>query len=178
MRSERNRPSTKRTILVVRRDSLFPHAAHHNDCISVHPFISAEALHTLTPRYPGSAVSARCSSFCFWSIPPLSSLLPSRFASTLQHFDMPWFIPFLLLVAAAWAVVGILLAKWLKQAGHSKPLKSRHLDDREIYGGGVGFGRDVGLGGAERDLGAMGRGGEGERLVGLGSYGKGRVKGL
>ncbi|KAF2826536.1 hypothetical protein CC86DRAFT_292472 [Ophiobolus disseminans] len=90
---------------------------------------------------------------------------------------MVWFIPFILLVAAAWAIVGLLLAKWLKQAGHNRPIKTRHLEDRDIYGGGVGFGGHVGLGGAEREVGGMGRG-RAERTVAMGGYGKGNVKGL
>lgn len=88
---------------------------------------------------------------------------------------MAWFIPFILLVAVAWAVVGILLAKWLKQAGHSRPIKGRDLDDRDIYGGGVGFGRQVGLQGSSRDVGGMGTGG---RAIALGGFGEGRVKGV
>jgi hypothetical protein len=99
---------------------------------------------------------------------------------TLQSLDMAWFIPFVLLLAGAWAVVGILLAKWIKQAGHNRPFNSRHLDDKEIYGGGVGFGREVGLGGSSRDVSGVGRAGPsaGGRVVGLGGYGEGRVKGL
>lgn len=97
-------------------------------------------------------------------------------------FGMAWFIPLIFVLAAAWAVVGILLARWLKQAGHNKPFKSRHLEDRELYGGGVGFGRHVGLSGSEREVRGMGRAGAGvgteERSVGLGGYGEGRVKGL
>lgn len=60
---------------------------------------------------------------------------------------MAWFLPFLIIIAVAWTVVGILLAKWLKQAGHARPFKGRELSGRDVYGGGVGFGRDVGFGG-------------------------------
>jgi hypothetical protein len=56
---------------------------------------------------------------------------------------MPWFIPFLVIVALAWTAVGVLLAKWLKQAGHARPFSGRELSGRELFGGGVGFGRDV-----------------------------------
>ncbi|KAF2033532.1 hypothetical protein EK21DRAFT_58432 [Setomelanomma holmii] len=93
---------------------------------------------------------------------------------------MVWFIPFLLLVAAAWAVVGILLARYLKQAGYNKPIKGRSLDASEIYGGGVGFGNQEGLqAGSSRDPEGMrvGRGGQG-RPVMMGQYGGGRFKGL
>lgn len=71
---------------------------------------------------------------------------------------MSLFLPFLLVLAAAWAVVGILLARWLKQAGHNKPFKGKEWSSRDLYGGGVGFGR-----GSERtfgggDAGSKGRG--------------------
>ena len=88
---------------------------------------------------------------------------------------MAWFIPFILLLAIAWGVVGILLAKWLKQAGHNKPLKGRHLEDSEVYGGGVGFGREVGLGGSEREMDGMARGGVKGRTVGMGGAEDGDV---
>jgi hypothetical protein len=90
---------------------------------------------------------------------------------------MIWFIPFILLVAAAWAAVGVLLAKYLKQAGYNKPLKGRHLDARDIYGGGVGFGRQAGLeASSSRDMTATTRGSG--RPMQMGQYGDGRVKGL
>ncbi|KAH8726057.1 hypothetical protein GQ44DRAFT_571347, partial [Phaeosphaeriaceae sp. PMI808] len=54
------------------------------------------------------------------------------------------FLPFVLILALVWAVVGILIAKWLKQAGHTKPLKFKGRE-RNLYGAGVGFGRNVGI---------------------------------
>lgn len=85
---------------------------------------------------------------------------------------MGLFIPFLLLLlAAAWALIGILLARWLKQAGHTKPFKGREWTGRELYGGGVGFG-----GATQGSLG--GRGGGRERADGLGGFGVGEKKGV
>ncbi|RMZ67177.1 ubiquitin metalloprotease fusion [Pyrenophora seminiperda CCB06] len=62
--------------------------------------------------------------------------------------SMPvFFVPLLILIASAWCVVGILLAKWLKQAGHARPFSGRRLSAREVYGGGGGVGRvDRGVG--------------------------------
>ena len=57
---------------------------------------------------------------------------------------MSWVLPFVLILAAAWAAVGILLARWLKQAGHAKPFKGKAWTERELYGAGAGHGRDVG----------------------------------
>ncbi|KAH7371954.1 hypothetical protein BKA66DRAFT_468921 [Pyrenochaeta sp. MPI-SDFR-AT-0127] len=98
---------------------------------------------------------------------------------------MSWFIPFAIILAGVWAFVGILLARWLKQAGHTKPFKGKDWSETDLYGGGVGHGRDshqvfgrsvgessgrpVGLGqyGPGRDAG-----------IALGQFGKGRVKGM
>jgi len=86
-----------------------------------------------------------------------------------------YFVIFALLIAAAWATVGILLAKWLKQSGHARPFKGRNWDSRELYGGGSGYGRDLGLGGSS----SQGRGQNGrERGVGIPLTGVGRVKGF
>lgn len=82
---------------------------------------------------------------------------------------MPFFVPLLILIASAWCAVGILLAKWLKQAGHARPFSGRELSDRDKYGGGVGFGRLGGIADGDR--------GEG-RQVKLGEFGSGRVKGV
>jgi hypothetical protein len=76
-----------------------------------------------------------------------------------------FFIPLVLFLAAAWAVIGVLLAKWLKQAGYTRPFKGRQWRDSELYGDGVGFGRVKGV-----------RGGVGERK-GMPEFGRGRVKG-
>jgi hypothetical protein len=89
---------------------------------------------------------------------------------------MPWFTPFLVLLALAWAAVGILLAKWLKQAGHTRPFTRRELNGRELYGGGVGFGRTVGFEGVGREV--LGAGPGGGRAVEMGGFGGGRVKGI
>jgi hypothetical protein len=72
---------------------------------------------------------------------------------------MAWFIPFLIIVAIAWAVVGVLLAKWLKQAGHARPFKRREFSGRNVYGGGVGFGSNIGSV-RQGSRGAMGFGNE------------------
>jgi hypothetical protein len=86
---------------------------------------------------------------------------------------MAYFIVFALLVAATWAVIGVLLAKWLKQSGHARPFTGRAFSSQELYGGGVGYGRGAGFGG-----GAVG-GEEGrERGVGVPVLGVGRVKGV
>ena len=92
-------------------------------------------------------------------------------------------LPLLLLLAAFWALIGLLLARYFKQAGYQRPFsfKGRDLQDRDIYGGGVGFGREVGMGGRGRDVGGLGRSGNGDeggsgRVEG--GYGVGRVKGL
>lgn len=79
---------------------------------------------------------------------------------------MEFFIPLLILIASAWCAVGILLAKWLKQAGHARPFSGRDRSGREVYGGGVGFGR---MTSGER---------EERREVRLGEFGSGRVKGV
>lgn len=81
------------------------------------------------------------------------------------------FTLFIILLAAFWAFIGVMLAKWLRQAGHAKPFKGRNID---LYGGGNGYGRDKGLGAEEREVRFGGTGG---RVVGMG-YGEGRVKGL
>jgi hypothetical protein len=96
--------------------------------------------------------------------------------TTLIQPKMVFFVPFIFLLAAFWVLIGVMLAKWLKQAGHNRPINGRQLNEREIYGGGVGFGRQVGLGGSERDMEGMGRGKGGR--VGMNGYGAGRVKGL
>jgi hypothetical protein len=84
-----------------------------------------------------------------------------------------WFSLLLVLIAAFWLVIGVMLAKWLKQAGHTKPFKGRETD---IYGGGRGYGRETQLQGSEREF--SGFGGGGGRDIGLGGFGEGRVKGL
>lgn len=66
---------------------------------------------------------------------------------------MSWFLPFVLILALVWAAVGVLLARWLKQSGHAKPFKGKEWTSRDLYGGGVGFGKtgeDM-LGGKGRD---------------------------
>ncbi|KAJ4369586.1 hypothetical protein N0V83_005348 [Neocucurbitaria cava] len=55
---------------------------------------------------------------------------------------MSLFLPFILIIAFAWAIVGILLARWLKQAGHARPWKGKEWEERELYGGGVGYGME------------------------------------
>jgi glucokinase len=78
----------------------------------------------------------------------------------------------LVFLAVFWAVIGLMIAKWLKQAGHTKPFEGR---DIHLYGGGTGYGRDAALQGrSEREVRGFGEG----RSVGLGGYGEGRVKGL
>lgn len=68
-----------------------------------------------------------------------------------------------------------MLAKWLKQAGHTKPFSGR---ERDVYGGVGGVGRGVELGGGSGREVELGSGGGG-RYVGLGGgFGEGRVKGL
>ncbi|KAF1935772.1 hypothetical protein EJ02DRAFT_428115 [Clathrospora elynae] len=47
------------------------------------------------------------------------------------------FILFLVLIAAAWATIGIFLAKWLKQSGYARPFKGRDWDERQLYGAGL-----------------------------------------
>lgn len=87
------------------------------------------------------------------------------------------FVPIALLIAAIWLTVGILLAKWLKQSGHARPFKGRNFSSREIYGGGVGYGRvesSFGQGAASEGRGQEGR----ERGVGVPVMGLGRVKGV
>jgi hypothetical protein len=79
---------------------------------------------------------------------------------------MSLFIPFILLLACFWLVIGVLIAKWLKQAGHAKPFKGKDWQERQLYGAGVGFGGSAGAGVREN------------RKVGLGQFGEGRVKGL
>lgn len=83
---------------------------------------------------------------------------------------MSWFLPFILIVALVWAILGVLLARWLKQSGHARPFKGRNWDERELYGGGVGHGME------SRDV--FGGAAEGKRGIGLGEFGKGRFKGL
>lgn len=80
---------------------------------------------------------------------------------------MAWFLPLVLILAIVWGVLGILLARWLKQAGHNKPFKGKDWRANELYGGGAGHGRDV-FGGAEK----------GQRSIALGQFGGGRVKGV
>lgn len=82
------------------------------------------------------------------------------------------FTIFVVALAAFWAFIGLKLAQWLKQSGHSKPLKGRQVD---IYGGGVGYGRDVGIQSGEREYTGLGRGGD---VGGMTSYGGGKVKGM
>jgi hypothetical protein len=82
------------------------------------------------------------------------------------------FAVFAILLAVFWCTIGIMLAKWLKQAGHTKPFSGR---ERDIYGGAAGVGRSVELGGDGR---GVELGGGGGRYVGIGDYGEGRVKGL
>lgn len=84
-----------------------------------------------------------------------------------------WFSLLIILVAAFWLVIGVMLAKWLKQAGHTKPFKGRETD---VYGGGRGYGRETQLQGSEREF--SGFVGGGARNIGLGGFGEGRVKGL
>jgi hypothetical protein len=83
------------------------------------------------------------------------------------------FAIFAILLALFWLTIGVMLAKWLKQAGHTKPFSGR---ERDIYGGAGGVGRSVELGGGSgRENLNLGGGG---RYVGIGEYGEGRVKGL
>lgn len=85
-----------------------------------------------------------------------------------------WFSLLIILLAAFWLVIGVMLAKWLRQAGHTKPFKGRDID---IYGAGRGYGRETQLQGSEREFGGF-VGGGGGRDVRLGGFGEGRVKGL
>ena len=78
---------------------------------------------------------------------------------------------FLLLVAAAWAAVGVLLARWLKQSGHARPFKRKEVSSRQIYGEGVGYGREAVFGGS------VGDGDREERGARLGQ-GRGRDSGI
>ncbi|KAH6846780.1 hypothetical protein CC77DRAFT_1052613 [Alternaria alternata] len=90
---------------------------------------------------------------------------------------MGFFVPLALLIAAVWCTVGILLARWLKQSGHARPFKGRTFSSRELYGGGVGYGRvenSFGQGAASEGRGQEGR----ERGVGIPLTGVGRVKGV
>jgi hypothetical protein len=85
-----------------------------------------------------------------------------------------FFILLILLLAIFWATIGIMLAKWLKQAGYTKPFKGR---DKDVYGAGTGYGREVGFnGGMGRDFTGVGVGSG--RVIELGGYGEGRIKGL
>lgn len=79
---------------------------------------------------------------------------------------MALFIPLIIVLALAWTAVGVLLARWLKQAGHNRPFRGRDWQARDLYGGGVGHGKSV-----------FGGGREGGVRV-LGSGGQGRVKGI
>lgn len=82
------------------------------------------------------------------------------------------FTLFLIAVAAFWAFIGLKLAQWLKQSGHSKPFKGRQVD---FYGGAAGYGRDVGIQAQEREYRRLGRGGD---VGGMRGFGEGRVKGM
>ncbi|CBX96967.1 predicted protein [Plenodomus lingam JN3] len=96
---------------------------------------------------------------------------------------MSWFVPFVLVLALAWAAVGILLARWLKQAGYAKPLKGRDLSSRDLYGGGAGYGRMGDQGGLRGQVHGAGSrvyvgGGWNGRTVGLGQFGNGGGRGV
>ncbi|EUC40129.1 hypothetical protein COCMIDRAFT_109601 [Bipolaris oryzae ATCC 44560] len=56
-----------------------------------------------------------------------------------------FFIPFVIFLAIAWAILGVLLAKWLKQAGYARPFRGREFTDTELYGSGVGVGSQRGI---------------------------------
>ncbi|KAH5968401.1 hypothetical protein HBI87_050870 [Parastagonospora nodorum] len=87
------------------------------------------------------------------------------------------FIPLILLLAAFWAAIGVLLARWLKQAGYARPLKFTGRD-LNLYGAGTGFGRETGFEGRERMEGRV-LAGQGRDVRGVsGGWGGGRVKGL
>ncbi|EMD87348.1 hypothetical protein COCC4DRAFT_70806 [Bipolaris maydis ATCC 48331] len=56
-----------------------------------------------------------------------------------------FFIVFVLFLAVAWGILGIFLAKWLKQAGYARPFRGREFTDTELYGSGVGVGSQKGI---------------------------------
>lgn len=82
------------------------------------------------------------------------------------------FTLFVIALAAFWAFIGLKLAQWLKQSGHSHPFKGRQVD---IYGGGIGYGRDVGIHTQEREYRGLGRGGD---VGGMRGHGERKVKGF
>lgn len=96
------------------------------------------------------------------------------------------FTIFILVLASAWATIGLLLAKWLKQSGHARPFTGRNWSDRELYGGGVGFGRVAGVAADYNHSEEYGRrlgNVSGERdaetgFRGMPAFGRGRVKGV
>ncbi|KAH9882952.1 hypothetical protein J1614_000318 [Plenodomus biglobosus] len=93
---------------------------------------------------------------------------------------MGWFIIFVVILAMTWATIGVLLARWLKQAGHTKPFKGRELSSHDLYGGGSGYGREdhrfsqAYSGDSQGYVGGR----QNMRPVGLGQFGKSGVKGL
>jgi hypothetical protein len=103
--------------------------------------------------------------------------VPYHFVSVIPLYEPKstmFFIAFVIFLALAWAAVGVLLAKWLKQAGHARPFNVKGRE-RDVYGAGVGYGREVGLQGMGRDV--SGFGGDGGRRIGLGE-GSRRVGGM
>jgi hypothetical protein len=116
-------------------------------------------------------------SFSLASNPTLSILVLSKPFIFVQHthytISSMFFTLIVLALALFWATIGVMLARWLKQAGYAKPLKFKGKE-LNLYGAGTGFGRRTEWG--ERDDGrVLATGG---RDVGIAGFGEGRVKGL
>lgn len=103
----------------------------------------------------------------FPTTPPLSLHNSSKLPYKTMLFTL-----FVVALAAFWAFIGLRLAQWLKQSGHSKPFKGRQVD---IYGGGLGYGRDMGIQAQAREYRGLGRGGD---AGGMKGYGEGKIKGV
>jgi hypothetical protein len=84
------------------------------------------------------------------------------------------FTLFIIAIAVFWAGIGVMIARWLKQAGYNKPFtfKGKNLN---LYGGGQGFGARPEWN--ERDDGRI-LIHNGGRDVRMGMGGGGRVKGI
>lgn len=95
----------------------------------------------LAPCPPETKKENEHNQFSVCSISQLTKPLSSSSNKTNQMF----FIAFVLFLAAAWAVLGIFLAKWLKQAGYARPFRGREFTDTELYGSGVGVGNQKGI---------------------------------
>jgi hypothetical protein len=84
------------------------------------------------------------------------------------------FTLFIIAIAVFWAAIGVMIARWLKQAGYNKPFafEGKNLN---LYGGSQGFGARPEWN--ERDDGRI-LIHNGGREVRMGMGGSGRVKGI